>query len=396
MSDEELLNELVNDSNFQTVERLLNSKEPNIFKILKLEGNEIRHSNFLAWLLDPRGNHGLGSNLVKSVLREAGLDNIDNLTCDDAVVEREKDYIDLLVYSPKEKWCLVIENKTWTKDHGHQLNRYAKDVKYYFSGYQPLFVYLTPAGEEPTQETDDTWKCVGYKYIKDELQRVLEDIRIDNKQKNYIEDYLKLLEDDLLMENDKTRRDLCIDLYKKHKEAIDMINGYIGDEGAMRSKQYYDVLNSQSDTLKITMGVSTNKYTRFIPNVLEEANKGLGKGWSEKNSYLILYEVQCDKYTNELKLQIVLGPAVYYEKKEKLLNKLNENDLFKNAKAVQRANRKKKYDTAYIWIYEHTIVNKSKYEEMSVEEVAAKLVEYIGGQDCEKVTSELLKILKTI
>ena len=32
----------------------------NIFGTLRIEKPEIRHSNVLAWLLDPRGSHGIG------------------------------------------------------------------------------------------------------------------------------------------------------------------------------------------------------------------------------------------------------------------------------------------------------------------------------------------------
>ena len=34
--------------------------QPNIFKILGVSHYEIRHSNFLAWLLDPYESHGVG------------------------------------------------------------------------------------------------------------------------------------------------------------------------------------------------------------------------------------------------------------------------------------------------------------------------------------------------
>ena len=34
----------------------------NIFGVLRVEDTEIRHSNVLAWLLDPQGSHGLRYN----------------------------------------------------------------------------------------------------------------------------------------------------------------------------------------------------------------------------------------------------------------------------------------------------------------------------------------------
>lgn len=49
---------LLNDLDFDRLD--LELRTPNIFQILNIARAEIRHSNFLAWLLDPNGTHGLG------------------------------------------------------------------------------------------------------------------------------------------------------------------------------------------------------------------------------------------------------------------------------------------------------------------------------------------------
>ncbi len=43
--------------------------EPNIFKILKLSDYEIRHSNFLSWLFNPKAGHGLGNIFFKTFIK---------------------------------------------------------------------------------------------------------------------------------------------------------------------------------------------------------------------------------------------------------------------------------------------------------------------------------------
>ena len=40
----------------------------NVFRALKIERVEIRHSNALAWLLDPSESHGLGDVVLRRVL----------------------------------------------------------------------------------------------------------------------------------------------------------------------------------------------------------------------------------------------------------------------------------------------------------------------------------------
>ena len=45
-----------------------NKNKFNIFKVLKLDNYEIRHSNFLAWLLNPEETHNLGYEFIKEEL----------------------------------------------------------------------------------------------------------------------------------------------------------------------------------------------------------------------------------------------------------------------------------------------------------------------------------------
>ncbi|MYL34308.1 hypothetical protein GLW08_10550 [Pontibacillus yanchengensis] len=40
-------------------------REFNPFKVLKVDQYEIRHSNMLAWLLDPKENHDIGDLFLK-------------------------------------------------------------------------------------------------------------------------------------------------------------------------------------------------------------------------------------------------------------------------------------------------------------------------------------------
>ena len=50
--------QLIKDINFDRLD--LELKNPNIFQILKISNTEIRHSNFLSWLLDPSQSHKIG------------------------------------------------------------------------------------------------------------------------------------------------------------------------------------------------------------------------------------------------------------------------------------------------------------------------------------------------
>ena len=62
-----LENFICNNKELQQLEKMF--EKFNIFDCLKLSRQEIRHSNFLAWLLDPKETHGLGDYFIKEYLK---------------------------------------------------------------------------------------------------------------------------------------------------------------------------------------------------------------------------------------------------------------------------------------------------------------------------------------
>ncbi|MCH5313863.1 MAG: PD-(D/E)XK nuclease family protein, partial [Helicobacter sp.] len=155
----EALEELLLDEDFIT----LTSKTGrlNVFNALQLQNQEIRHSSFLAWFLNPNESHKLGDAFLKEllqiVLKEYSknpeittikLFDIILNDFNDAKVEREKRTdesrrIDIFIESKSNDFVCVIENKVWTEDTNNQLEHYQAyiDSKNY---KHKLFIYLTP------------------------------------------------------------------------------------------------------------------------------------------------------------------------------------------------------------------------------------------------------------
>ena len=101
---------LLKDEDFDRLD--LGLKNPNIFQILRITKNEIRHSNFLSWLLDPNESHKLGDIFLKRFLREVfssekfdQIDQIDVEGMDLSKVEIEREWknICLLYTSPSPR-----------------------------------------------------------------------------------------------------------------------------------------------------------------------------------------------------------------------------------------------------------------------------------------------------
>jgi hypothetical protein len=55
---------------FKEIEARLEFREPNIWQILKISRKETLVSQFLAWLLDPKGQHNFGAQFLKSLVIE--------------------------------------------------------------------------------------------------------------------------------------------------------------------------------------------------------------------------------------------------------------------------------------------------------------------------------------
>ena len=61
--------QLIKDINFDRLD--LELKNPNIFQILKISNTEIRHSNFLSWLLDPSQSHKIGDIFSEKIFKRS-------------------------------------------------------------------------------------------------------------------------------------------------------------------------------------------------------------------------------------------------------------------------------------------------------------------------------------
>lgn len=77
--------ELENNLSFQQLNQQINSF--NALKVLKLENHEIRHSNVLAWLLDPKENHGLRDVFIRKMLEYLLLneDNYEHMSTENVI-----------------------------------------------------------------------------------------------------------------------------------------------------------------------------------------------------------------------------------------------------------------------------------------------------------------------
>ncbi len=274
------------DPNFERLEQLLDA--PNIFRILKAKRTEIRHSNFLGWLLDPSESHGLGEKILIKVLRDILLaGKIDNISPFDleginfrkVEVLREHQNIDILIRLGDIIVC--IENKFDTSDHSWQLLKYKNIVEKDYVDKKHIFVYLTPNGDDPNDK--DMWVIYqNYSYV--DFIKILEIILLNKDDLRptvytYIKDYLITIKQEILW-NDELNK-LESELYNTYSAFINQYNSK-----HLSINQNHDEIfeRIKASYIKHTKRMENGEYPLFLStlnSILKENNYTILKTWKD-------------------------------------------------------------------------------------------------------------------
>ena len=228
--------ELENDIAFQQLNQQVNSF--NALKILKLENYEIRHSNILAWLLDPKENHGLHDYCLRKVLEHLilheensanrhmdSLINILNASIMESHVYREVKtnayrYIDLVIINQQMKFVIVIENKFYSTESKNQLEDYLEFIQQTFDQFSIIPIYLTLDGEPPS---NPNYFTLSYEQIEQILNSILtlHKNQISQNAYSFIEDYHGILREKYYPNQEQILQ--AIEIYRNHSEIINVL-----------------------------------------------------------------------------------------------------------------------------------------------------------------------------
>ncbi|WP_461241066.1 PDDEXK-like family protein [Paucilactobacillus sp. N302-9] len=229
LKEEAALNGLVtgleNEINSQLKNWLIGN---NIFNILGLQRNEIRHSNFIAWLVNPSANRVFGDYFLKKILltviKNGSVNDLSELNVmlndySDATVLREYHNIDILIKSANQRTKIVIENKIDSQQHDQQLQRYQKFVQKNSNKDDKLiFIYLTIDGDDPKAEG---WQRLSYTDVLEILQNMMNRAYDESIELQYVRDYINLLKVNIVRDEELTKT--VEKIYAKYHDAIDLI-----------------------------------------------------------------------------------------------------------------------------------------------------------------------------
>lgn len=298
-----------NNRDLEKLESLLS--EFNLFEAMGVARQELRHSDFLAFLLAPTQSHGLGAALVKRLLHRvisvsrgpiplSSID-VDTWPLSEVEVRREWRNVDLLLTSSANRLVIVVENKLDSHEHSNQLQRYRDIVIAHHPGWKHVFILLSPHG---IQATDLNYVAVSYADVAEILEIQLETSgRLDPAVRLGIEHYLKLLRRHVV--DDSQIADLCRRIYQRHKQAIDLIvthskrtrdDIYAHLTALIRANDRFELDNPVGPFLRFAL-------LRWDGPGFQEA---LQRGWTSSGRHMIFkFVVDSDR----LKLWLIVGPG---------------------------------------------------------------------------------------
>lgn len=364
MTPEDKLLRFINDEECLVPVLEYNSRL-NFFRMFHLSNDEVSHSNFLAWLLDPHGNHGLGAILLKKMVEQSfGPTEVD---WDSFIIKREWRKIDILAISDAEECLLCIENKIGTTEHTNQLNQYRRMTNTYYPNYKKYYIFLSPKGEIASDP--ENWKSISYA----DVLRIIDGLEMEACNPDaavLIRHYAELLRRDIV--GDDELKKICQMIYAKHKTALDLIYANKpkssdvydslkswAEEKAAKGEINLDLENSQKSCLRFT--------TKVMSKILSDPNDVNSPGHTQNHYY---YEIWVMENTHDFFIQISISPANMTSQQQEICKQ-----IMKLREDVQVMG-KKKYLNPFVAIHQDYYCLESDDIWMCADQMFKELLEF--------------------
>ena len=195
-------------------QRAMGKHDYNIFTLFHYFSDEVNlHSNFIASLLDPNGDHYKNDLFLKLFLEMCGIDDF-SIDTSRATVFKEFKHIDIYISDGKKH--IILENKVYAKDQPTQIARYIKAIKKEGAEDEDIYVlYLHPDRELPKENS-----LGGYKLNQDNTKLEKDGSSINFKVISYGKEILEWI--DRCKNEVSNLTDLNVFL-SQYKDVIEMI-----------------------------------------------------------------------------------------------------------------------------------------------------------------------------
>lgn len=358
---------VVDNPDLERLEQLLG--QFNIFEAIGAVRHELRHSDFLSFLIDPRQNHGLGDDFVRLFLQKVlasaeshqnpiSLVDLDVWNLNEIEVFREWQNIDILLVENSLKVVVIIENKIGSSEHSNQLQRYRQNVAQRYPDWKLINIFLTPDGDAPT---DDFYIAADYTTVCGIVERLTEKraSTIGADVRTLMNHYGQMLRRHIVSESEIA--ELCRRIYSKHRLALDLIFEHRPDQQVEIAEILKNLVGSDSD---LQLDASSKSYIRFAPVEWYIPKLTQGQGWTPSGQ-MLLFEFR--NRADKLSLVLHIGPGPENIRQE-LFNLAQANTpLFR----TQSKSLNQKWNS----IYSKKILQTKDYEDEQVENLENKIKE---------------------
>lgn len=294
MNDYEELKNLFFDEEFNEKMSKLktNEKELNIFNAVGMVSQEIRHSNFLAWLFE-NDSKFLYNSLLDEFLRKTisvTENQIKNsgYPIEKSKIELLKDYImfkekksievkrefkdiDLFIVDKENETVICIENKVDALESEKQLRKYFDITNMYYKGYKKFFIFLTKDGIEPKSDDDKKeYFLVTYSEIFEILKKILKKNKekLNTEIKMLIENYIDLLiKEEIVMSDSNDIKKLCSEIWDKYEDKLNILLKHQPNFGVI-TKEILEEIEKSKEIININKNARTD--FSYMPVKLNE------------------------------------------------------------------------------------------------------------------------------
>lgn len=343
---------------------------------------EIRHSHFLAFLLNPCANHNLGDGFLRIFLRQVALNtDLGRLKELDypgvfanTKVERERFRIDILLTDQEHRLAVIIENKVDSTEHSDQLDRYLETIRRRHIDWSIVPVFLTPDGQLPSHPD---YMPIGYQQIIDILNAAIDENRnqVQPSVQLAVSHYISLLRRNIVTDDELMA--LAHRIYTEHESAID----YILKNRQSRKTQiarFLEELVQGTPPLRHLKSPAKGQHIQFLDEQWDRQDM-VSNWWPTYR--LLLF--QFDNSPEKVSLHLIVGPADN-PNRAKLLG------YFQNSPSLLTPEGESK--EGWVGVYSRTFISRQDLQTASWEEVKSEL-SYAWDQFVE---NDLQSILSAI
>ena len=260
-------------------QRAMGKHDYNIFTLFHKFSDEVNlHSNFIASLLDPNGDHYKGDLFLKLFLETCGIDDFD-IDTSMATVFKEFKHIDIYISDGKKH--IILENKVYAKDQPTQIARYIETIiQNKDAEDEDIYVlYLHPDGDLPKE-----YSLGDYKTNQDETKLVKKGSTINFKVISY--------EDEISNWIDKCKNEVSniTDLnvfLSQYKDVIEMIYDRYKRIDEMETAKFVEIFKENYTAVSEIANNYQEMRKKIIDEFFENVKENLEKDEAIKGTYSI-------------------------------------------------------------------------------------------------------------